>query len=142
MDRNRVSLVLPESMRRRMEEWACRSHPREACGLLLGRRGEVRTEVADVLEARNLVTTRASERYELDPADHLAAEERARRLGLDVVGVWHSHPDHPAVPSEVDRAQAWEAWVYVIVSVVEGAACELRAWRLVGERFVEVEVQP
>jgi len=134
--------MLPEAVRGRMEDRACRRHPHEACGLLLGRRSGSRTAVVDVVESRNLVTARAHDRFELDPADHLAAEELARELGLDVVGIWHSHPDHPAVPSEADRVHAWESWAYVIVSVVDGVARELRAWRLAGERFVEEEVQP
>ena len=122
-----------------MEDGACRRHPLEACGLLLGRRAEGRTEVVDLTEARNLAAP-AHDRFELDPADHLAAEELARARGLDVVGIWHSHPAHPAVPSEADRAHAWEAWLYLIVSVAGGEARELRAWRPVRAGFAEVGV--
>jgi proteasome lid subunit RPN8/RPN11 len=94
-----------------------------------------------VREARNLDTARARDRFDLDPADHLAAEELARAVGLEVVGVWHSHPDHPAVPSEADRAQAWRGWSYPIVSVTAGRARELRSWRLAGQGFVEEELR-
>ena len=89
--------------------------------------------------ARNLVAS-AHDRYELDPADHLAAEDEARALGLEVVGVWHSHPDRPALPSETDRRRAWPGWSYVIVAVASGKAAELRSWRLEGDRFAEEEV--
>lgn len=95
-----------------------------------------------VREARNLDTARARDRYELDPADHLAAEELARSAGLDVIGIWHSHPDHPAVPSESDQAQAWHGWSYLIVSVAAGTVRELRSWRLAGPSFEEEELRP
>ena len=135
------ALELPPRLRARLEALACARYPREGCGLLLGRRVGERTRVAEVSEARNLCGDGAGERYDLDPADHLAAEERARALGLEVVGVWHSHPDRPAVPSEADRAGAWPDWSYAIVAVAAGAPRALRAWRLDGARFAEQEVR-
>ena len=131
------TLELPLSLRSRLEAQSRARYPHEACGLLLGRRSGAITVVTHVLEARNLATTRPHERYDLDPSDHFAAEELARALGLDVVGIWHSHPDRPAFPSELDRTQAWKGWSYAIVSVSAGAAREVRSWRLAGERFVE-----
>jgi proteasome lid subunit RPN8/RPN11 len=138
----RSSLKVPGKLRERLERWARQRYPHEACGLLLGRHERERTEVVEVYEARNLDTERAADRYELDPADHLAAEESARRLGLDVVGIWHSHPDHPARPSDTDLVHAWEGWSYAIVAVDAKGAYELRAWRLERRRFVEEEVVP
>lgn len=135
-----AALELPARERARLEALACARYPREACGLLLGWRAQACVRVAHVREARNLA--RASERYDLDPVDHLAAEELAQRLDLAVVGVWHSHPDRPPVPSEIDRAQAWPAWSYVIVSVAAGVASGLRSWRLAGERFLEEQLRP
>ena len=135
-----ASLELSERLRARLEAWSQARYPREACGLLIGRREGRRVRVRHAREARNLEAKRAHERYELDPADHLAAEDLARSLGLTVVGVWHSHPDHPPVPSENDRTRAWEGWSYLIVSVGAGAASELRSWRLAGARFVEEQV--
>jgi proteasome lid subunit RPN8/RPN11 len=133
------ALQLAEPVRTELERSARRSYPREACGLLIGRfQGHV-TSVEHVHAARNLAS--APDRFELDPVDHLAAEDRARDAGLEVVGVWHSHPNEPAVPSDLDRAQAFGGWSYAIVSVVAGALVELRAWRLEAARFVEVEVR-
>jgi len=137
-----TTLELPGELRERLEQWARLRYPLEACGLLLGRRVERRTEVMEVCEGRNLDATRARDRYELDPADQVAAEDAARARGLDVVGVWHSHPDHPARPSSTDRMHAWSGWSYVIVAVDVHAAYELRAWRLERQRFVEEEVLP
>lgn len=95
-----------------------------------------------MLPARNLVTTGAGHRYEIDPVDHLAAETRARASALEVIGVWHSHPDRPAVPSESDRAAAWSGWSYLIVPVTAEGAGAPRAWRLVGARFREEALLP
>lgn len=141
-------LVLPDVLRSRIAAWAAKGHPRETCGVLIGRASSddrERNEVVDVHAARNLEVERARERFELDPADFLAADAHARALGLDVVGVWHSHVDHPARPSESDRASAIDAiareWSYVVVGVRASGVDELRSWRLDGERFVEEEVR-
>lgn len=136
----RPTLEFPARQRARIEVWACSRYPLEACGLLLGRSTGARVTVVDVRLARNLVPAR--DRYELDPLDHLDAEEHAREHGLEVVGVWHSHPDHPAVPSESDRAGAWEGWSYAIVSVNADEVLALRSWRLAGAVFDEEEVLP
>ena len=133
---------VPRKLREQLVRWAGERYPSEACGLLIGRRERARTVVVDVAEARNLNTAHAGARYELDPADQLAAEEVARSRGLDVVGIWHSHPDHPARPSETDRIHAWSGWSYAIVSVNARGAAELRAWRLERQQFVEEEVLP
>ncbi len=140
--RARTVLRLPRPLRAEIERAARHHHPAECCGLLLGRQDGALIEVELVRPARNRVTERARDRYELDPDDHFAAEEEARARGLDVVGVWHSHPDHPARPSETDRKQAWEGWSYVIVSITASGARDLRSWRLVDDRFVEEEMLP
>lgn len=85
---------------------------------------------------------RARDRFELDPRDFLAAELAARRTGREIVGIWHSHPDHPAVPSETDRLAAWEGWSYLIAEVTRERAGALRSWRLVHDRFVEEALEP
>lgn len=135
------TIEIPGSLRARLVHRSWSRYPLEACGLLLGRRDASRTRVERVRETRNLNTARARDRYEIDPAEQLEVHETAHAAGLDVVGVWHSHPDHPAVPSETDRAQAWEGWSYVIVSVQAGARSELRSWHLTAGRFEEEVVR-
>ncbi|MCY2959579.1 MAG: M67 family metallopeptidase [Planctomycetota bacterium] len=130
-------LRLPATLRARLEDWSRVRYPREACGLLIGLRAEKHIEVVQVREARNRDLEHAALRYLLDPVDHLAAEEDAAANGFEVVGIWHSHPDHPACPSELDREQAWAGWSYVILAVEHGRTSDLRSWRLVGERFEE-----
>ena len=136
----RTTLELPALVRARLDGVARARYPHEACGLLIGRRDGLRTTVMDMREARNLNTARAHERYEIDPVDHLAAEELGRRARLEVIGIWHTHPDRPAVPSETDRKMAWHGWSYLIVSAGGGGRRELRSWRLEGEGFLEEEV--
>ena len=72
----------------------------------------------------------------LDPRDLLRAEDEARARSLAVVGIWHSHPDHPAEPSETDRAGAWDGWSYIIASVSSEGVSSVRSWRLRGARFL------
>ncbi|HEX6885592.1 MAG TPA: M67 family metallopeptidase [Planctomycetota bacterium] len=131
-------LALPADLRRVLAAWASRRYPREACGLLLGHPGGACTTVVEVLEARNLAAEDGHERFELDPADHMAAEQRAETLGLAVVGAWHSHPDQPAHPSERDRAAALPGWCMVIVATDAAGGGELRAWRVDGSTRCEL----
>lgn len=137
-----ATLHLAAGLRARIEHWAAGGYPLETCGLLLGSRGDGDARVLDVASARNVNQSRARDRYELDPLDFLAADRAARSAGLDVVGVWHSHPDHPAEPSVTDRAQAWEGWSYLIASVSADGVRGLRSWRLNGGHFVEEVIEP
>ncbi len=131
--------------RAELEAWVAAGYPHETCGLLIGRRRGERTEVERVEQARNRNTERARDRYDLDPDDQLAADLRAREDGLEIVGIWHSHPDHPARPSETDRSKAWEGWSYVIVAVTADGVADLRSWRLSASsdpsRFVEEPIR-
>lgn len=136
------TLHLRESERARLEAWIRAGYPLETCGLLIGRRNGGETEVADVAAARNAIPERACDRFELHPEDFLKADEAARSRGLSIVGIWHSHPDHPARPSATDRAHAWEGWSYLIASVSAGGVHELRCWRLSDGEFKEEEVAP
>jgi proteasome lid subunit RPN8/RPN11 len=122
---------------RRLAESA---YPHEGCGVLIGAdRGDVLV-IDEVTSARNLWTERAADRYDLDPADLLAAERSARAAGKDVVGIWHSHPDHPAQPSQFDADRAWIDYVYVIVRTVAGGSEAANAFSLEeeGGAFAEI----
>jgi proteasome lid subunit RPN8/RPN11 len=135
-------LYLPDSVRGVLETVTQAGYPFETCGVLVGRQTNGQIEVVRAEPARNLNTERAHDRYDLDPGDFLAADERARADGFEIVGIWHSHPDHPARPSETDRAAAWEGWSYMIVSVSRNGIADLRSWRLQSEHFVEEHIKP
>jgi proteasome lid subunit RPN8/RPN11 len=130
-------LELPADELTRLERFARRGYPDEVCGLLLGRAGAHAIEVVEILEARNLAAERRRDRYLLDPQDWLAAEARARATGIDIVGVWHTHPDHPARPSATDLAAAWPDFSYLILAVRADGVTAVTAWRLAGDVFVE-----
>ncbi|MDX1487751.1 MAG: M67 family metallopeptidase [Acidiferrobacterales bacterium] len=133
---------MPNGTRSQLELMVRAGYPLETCGLLVGQTRQDGVQVSQVIQARNLNEERAHDRYELDPGDFLLTDERARASGLEIVGVWHSHPDHPARPSETDRAAAWEGWSYVIVSVTPDGIADVRAWRLNGSQFVEESIEP
>ena len=69
-------------------------------------------------------------RYTIDPRDMLRSQKAAREKGLNIIGVYHSHPDHVAEPSECDRAQAWPEYAYTILSVQQGKTADVRNWSL------------
>jgi len=127
------ALGLGAGLREQLESVAARGYPREVCGLLVGRGGQI----LRVTEGRNLATERLQDRYQLDPEHFLSVDAEARRDGLDVLGVWHTHPDHPARPSSTDREAAWEGYSYMILSVNRSGVADVRSWQLVDGEFKE-----
>jgi proteasome lid subunit RPN8/RPN11 len=117
----------------RVRELGAAAYPDEGCGVLLGLLAGARVEVVEVTSGTNLNTDRSRDRYLLDPADIVRADRDARPQGLDVVGFWHSHPDHPARPSQFDTDHAWVDYVYVIVNTTAGGAGDLNGFTLTGE---------
>ncbi|HEX2252922.1 MAG TPA: M67 family metallopeptidase [Thermoanaerobaculia bacterium] len=115
---------------------ASATYPEECCGVLVGRelRGIQGVFVERVLSVGNAREESRENRFLIPPETVLAAQKEARAAGLDVVGYYHSHPDHPARPSEFDREHAWPGLSYLIVSVEKGQAVETRSWRLAEDR--------
>lgn len=105
------------------------SYPEECCGVLIGRCHSGATFVERVLSVGNEREDSRETRYLISPETVLAAHKEARALGLEVVGYYHSHPDHPAEPSAFDRENAWPGVSYVIVSVAQRRVTGARSWR-------------
>ncbi len=137
-----TTLHLPQSARKELEDIVYAGYPLETCGLLVGQQLNDHVEVSRVVQAQNLNKKRAHDRYELAPQDFIAADTEAQKAGLEIVGVWHSHPDHPARPSETDRESAWEGWSYLILAVKHDGVHDLRSWRLASAQFVEESIEP
>lgn len=119
------------------------TYPHECCGFLIGRDlpdGERRIERAR--PARNANTERAADRFEIDPQDWLDTDRELAGTGLDILGFYHSHPDHPPRPSRFDAERAFPFYSYVIVSVVDGEPVKARSWLFDAERarFDEEEI--
>ena len=101
-------------------------YPHEICGVLVGPRGS--RIAANAKRARNIVVERARDRYEIDPRDHIRIQREADASGEDIVGYYHSHPDHPAQASRFDSERAWAGYVYVIVAVHNGEPVDANAF--------------
>ena len=112
--------------------------PHECCGALLGRDSVVHEAFA----LPNSTEEGPRRRFLVRPDDYRAAEKRARETGLELLGFYHSHPDHPARPSQYDLDHAWPSFSYVIVSVMAGEDKVLTSWRLKDDRseFAEENV--
>ena len=108
------------------------SYPHECCGILVGEMSE-KKRIMDAVKAENTNKERASDRYEMNPDELLKIEREARGAGLEVVGVYHSHPDHPSRPSEFDRQRGWPEYSYIIVAVKGGIELEARSWTFIEE---------
>jgi len=93
-------------------------YPHEICGIMIGPRGD--GLVTEVRRASNIIVERARDRYEIDPRDHIRIQKEADAMGFDIVGYYHSHPDHPAQASRFDTERAWAGYVYLIVSIQDG----------------------
>ncbi len=124
-----------------------RVYPEECCGLLVGKiqpqPGELQKRLIALVPLDNEWTAEAfpqessmasaqtkRRRYSISSEDMLRTQRQAREQGLNIIGVYHSHPDHEAVPSECDRALAWPEYAYVIVSVCGGKAVDVQNWAL------------
>jgi proteasome lid subunit RPN8/RPN11 len=124
-------LVVPNQLIERINEHVEKAYPGEGAGFLLGLNGDVR----DVLPLDNAREEEARHnRFLLTPKDYLKAEMQAMELGVDLIGVFHSHPDCPNVPSEYDREWAQPFFSYIITRVDEGKVVSHRSWRLVEDR--------
>lgn len=115
------------------------AYPEEGAGFLLGP-GETAKRVEAILPLPNSREAEARHnRYLISPKDYLTAELEAERRGLTILGVFHSHPDHPNRPSEFDREWAQPFFAYIITSVNSGKAVESRCWNLMEDRSAFTE---
>lgn len=136
MDRAESRLRLTPEHLRHIHDHASRTYPEECCGVLMGRAssgtegGVVERTVALENERRDS----RHNRYVIEPETVLRAHRQARELELDILGYYHSHPDHPAVPSEFDREHAWPGMSYLITAVEKGRVADTRSWRLRDDR--------
>lgn len=112
------------------------AYPHEGCGFLLGTRdrdgGRV---VGEVRKAENVNTVRAKDRFEIHPKEFLSVEKYAGLKGVEVLGFFHSHPDHPPRPSQFDRDMAWPQYSYLILSVQGGKEAGAQSWILDEDRL-------
>jgi proteasome lid subunit RPN8/RPN11 len=123
-----LSARVDEAIRRHGEE----TYPHECCGALLGR-GDA---VTDAVALPNTTEEGPRRRFLVRPSDYRLAEQRATELGGELLGFYHSHPDHPAKPSQYDLDHAWPTFAYVIVAVAAGASQAMTVWFLKDDRSI------
>ncbi|MEX0787537.1 MAG: M67 family metallopeptidase [Anaerolineales bacterium] len=127
----RIDPAALDHIRRHGEE----SYPKEGAGFLLGRDHDGdRVAVRALPQANRAPEASQSRRYEIGPEDVMATENEAEKAGLEVLGIYHSHPDHPPIPSATDLETALPWYSYVITSIDRGRANQSRSWRLSEDR--------
>lgn len=124
-------LVVPNHLIEQINAHVEKAYPEEGAGFLVGDEGEVK-EILPLSNARE--DAARHNRFLITAQDYLKAELKADSLGLSLIGVFHSHPDCPNVPSEYDREWAQPFFSYIITRVDEGKAVSHRSWRLVEDR--------
>jgi proteasome lid subunit RPN8/RPN11 len=123
-----ISTGVDQAIRRHAEE----TYPHECCGALVGR-GDA---VTDAVALPNTTEEGPRRRFLVRPSDYRLAEQRATELGGELLGFYHSHPDHPAKPSQYDLDHAWPTFAYVIVAVAAGASQAMTVWFLKDDRSI------
>jgi proteasome lid subunit RPN8/RPN11 len=122
-----VSEAVMDAIRTHLEV----GYPNEACGALIGSVEDGDHAVVEFRPMRNTEVVRPHDRYTLDPLEQLRVQRDAEGRGLEIIGFVHSHPDHPARPSQFDTEHAWPFYSYVVASVERGRMIEARAFRLI-----------
>jgi proteasome lid subunit RPN8/RPN11 len=128
-----VTLRLPDGLLGEIRWHGARAYPAECCGALVGRVEGATKEVVRLAPAVNRRTD-DPHRYLISPDDLRRLEADLRLEGLEIVGYYHSHPDHPAVPSGFDTEHAWPWYSYLIVRVEQGQGLDAASWTLDDEQ--------
>jgi len=115
-----------------------KTFPDECCGFVIG--DGVKQTISIAIAVHNAKEGDKKRRFEISPADYLKAEQLADEKGLVLIGVYHSHPNHPSIPSETDRMAAQPNFSYIILSVMNGSFASIQSWRLNEESQFEEEI--
>jgi len=125
-----ISDAVNQAIRRHGQE----TYPHERCGALVGTTADAESIVADVVPLPNTTEEGPRRRFLVRASDYRLAERRAAEMGGELLGFYHSHPDHPARPSQYDLDHAWPTFAYIIVAVANGKATEMTVWFLKDDR--------
>jgi len=135
-----MRIYLKGADKAQLKTWAQAHYPHESCGLLVGEKKGDTHHVSHVKLTENQNKTRAQDRFIISPQDYDACEEDAEALGLSIIGVWHTHPDHPAKPSITDQNAAFPHWSYLILSVGSEKINDIQSYRLINNQFSVEEI--
>ena len=130
-----MAIKLTKALQQRIFQQMEGTFPNEGGGFLLGTKQGDDTLIADVLQVENVFETEEQyHRYAMTPQNWMKMEDEADARGLTLVGYYHSHPNHVAIPSEFDREHALPNFIYIITSVMQGKAVEMLVWELTHDR--------
>lgn len=138
-----MALKLSQSLQQEIFEQMEGTFPNEGGGFLLGLKNNEEITIEDVIQVDNVFETEEQyHRYAMTPQNWAKMEDEADERGLLLVGYYHSHPNHPAIPSEFDRVHALPNFVYIITSVIDGTSDVQKAWLLADNRseFTELSL--
>ena len=138
-----MAITLTNSIIKSFESQSETEYPYESCGFIIGDYISSSKSIGSVyLPAKNIKHINAERRFLIDPKAYEQAESEAEKLGLSIISIVHSHPDHPDKPSEFDLNHAWPGFSYIIISVQKGNAVSFKSWKLNDDRtsFLEEDV--
>jgi proteasome lid subunit RPN8/RPN11 len=124
------ALTIPAAVDQAIRMHGRETYPHECCGALVGKDDRV----TDSVTLPNTTEEGPRRRFLVRPSDYRLAEQRAAELQGELLGFYHSHPDHPARPSQYDLDHAWPTFAYIIVAVAEGVATDMTVWYLKDDR--------
>ncbi|MCJ7824571.1 MAG: M67 family metallopeptidase, partial [Anaerolineales bacterium] len=137
-----MKLHLPSNLLQRIEQHGEHSYPDEGAGVLLGHTHQDSVKIEDVIALENnFEADQRRRRYQIDARAMMQVEIAADDRQLEIVGIFHSHPDHPARPSDYDLEHSLPWFAYIITSIEAGRAGSSRAWRLLDDRSQFEEIQ-
>lgn len=135
------TLIIQQSAYDAIAEHLESTYPNEGCGFFYGKDGDQLRQVSEVWAVPNSKEGDQKRRFEISPLDYIKAERKAKELGLALLGIYHSHPNHPAIPSVHDLRQAMPYFSYIILSVHDALATRMTSWRLAeGQRLFKEEI--
>lgn len=142
---NKISAKISEDLSERMQNQSSENYPEECCGVLIGTvQNNGLREIRYLYETQNLHTDNRTRRFLIDPDDFRRAEQFAKEKDSQIIGFYHSHPDHDPVPSDHDRELAWPWYLYIIISVLQGKPSSVQGWMLRDDRSgydrVQIEI--
>jgi proteasome lid subunit RPN8/RPN11 len=139
------AIVLPKSIAMQIEAEGVRAYPNECCGILIGKEVDGKKRVERLAPMKNVFDAGEQyHRFSIDPLAQIEAEKSADEAGQMVLGYYHSHPDHPALPSEYDRTHVppWSFYGHIIVAIEKGRPAAMTAWYMdeESEQFKSLEL--
>jgi proteasome lid subunit RPN8/RPN11 len=139
---NKETIILKEPAYRYIIRHATETYPEECCGIIIGTILNGRRVITEVRETKNTHSENHTRRYLISPDEYRKAEEHARSEKKEIIGFYHSHPDHPAIPSDFDREYAWPWFLYIIIEIRNADIREIRGWQLHDDRsgFKEIKL--